>query len=253
MQPLSHGRYTARLATTPADLAAALALRQSRFRTGRGLPQPASDADAFDDACTHILVSNTKGDLVCCFRVLRFASGADIARSYAAQFYDLSPLQTIARPLMELGRFCLHPDHSDPDILRLAWAALTRLVDQGAVTMLFGCSSFDGADPVRHRAALGWLARNHLGPTHLRPAHLRPTVLAPDPVSLTARDAPISPPVLPPLLRSYLAMGGWVSDCAVIDQDLNTLHVFTALDIAAIPPARARALRALAALAHTSS
>ena len=42
-------------------------------------------------------------------------------------------------------------------------------------------------------------------------------------------------------------MGGWVSDHAVIDRDLDTLHVFTGLAIAAIPPHRAAALRALAA------
>ncbi|MFZ8959943.1 MAG: ornithine-acyl-ACP acyltransferase, partial [Paracoccaceae bacterium] len=48
---------------------------------------------------------------------------------------------------------------------------------------------------------------------------------------------------LPPLLRSYLMLGGWVSDHAVIDRDLNTIHVFTGLEIAAVPPARARLLR----------
>jgi len=51
---------------------------------------------------------------------------------------------------------------------------------------------------------------------------------------------------IPPLLRSYLAMGGWVSDHAVIDRQMNTLHVFTGLEIAAIPPNRARLLRTLA-------
>jgi L-ornithine Nalpha-acyltransferase len=51
---------------------------------------------------------------------------------------------------------------------------------------------------------------------------------------------------MPPLLRTYLAMGGWVSDHAVLDRDLDTLHVFTAVEIAAIPPARARALREIA-------
>ena len=52
---------------------------------------------------------------------------------------------------------------------------------------------------------------------------------------------------MPPLLRSYLAMGGWVSDHAVVDRDMNTLHVFTGLEVRAIPPARARALRLVAA------
>jgi hypothetical protein len=41
-------------------------------------------------------------------------------------------------------------------------------------------------------------------------------------------------------------MGGWVSDHAVVDADLDTLHVFTGLEIRAVPPGRARLLRALA-------
>ena len=52
--------------------------------------------------------------------------------------------------------------------------------------------------------------------------------------------------LMPPLLRTYLGMGGWVSDHAVIDRAMNTLHVFTGVEVAAIPPARAKALRAIA-------
>ncbi len=51
---------------------------------------------------------------------------------------------------------------------------------------------------------------------------------------------------MPPLLRSYLLMGGWVSDHAVVDRQMNTLHVFTGLEISAIPAARKRLLRAVA-------
>jgi len=46
-------------------------------------------------------------------------------------------------------------------------------------------------------------------------------------------------------LRTYLGMGGWVSDHAVIDRDLGTLHVFTGVEVAAIPDRRKRALRAM--------
>jgi len=41
-------------------------------------------------------------------------------------------------------------------------------------------------------------------------------------------------------------MGGWVSDHAVVDNDMNTLHVFTGVEIGAIPPARKRLLRQVA-------
>ncbi len=106
--------------------------------------------------------------------------------------------------------------------------------------LLFGCTSFPGADPRPHLPALAYLAHRHLGPEHLRPLRR-----APQAVALSGLPMPDRPPALPPLLRSYLAMGGWVSDHAVLDHDLDTLHVFTALDIAAIPPARARALRSV--------
>ncbi len=56
---------------------------------------------------------------------------------------------------------------------------------------------------------------------------------------------PVAPKNVPPLLRMYLAMGGWVSDHAVIDRGLDTLHVLVAVPVADIPPARLRALTAL--------
>jgi len=52
---------------------------------------------------------------------------------------------------------------------------------------------------------------------------------------------------MPPLLKTYLMMGGWVSDHAVVDAKMGTLHVFTGVEIAAIPASRKRLLRATAA------
>ncbi len=245
MQPLTKGPYSARLAVSEADLSAAFTLRHLCFRAARGQRQSATDADPFDARCQHMLISDTvTGDLVCCYRLMTFANGRATAAGYAAQFYDLTPLADLDAPLIELGRFCLHPDRSDPDILRLAWAALTRLVDAQGTAMLFGCSSFAGADPAAHGAALGHLARHHLAPSDRSPGVrvVEAVALAP-----FAQQTPDHPPALPPLLRTYLGMGGWVSDHAVIDRDLDTLHVFTGLAIAAIPAHRAAALRALAA------
>ena len=59
-------------------------------------------------------------------------------------------------------------------------------------------------------------------------------------------DAKLAMLRMPPLLRTYLLMGGWVSDHAVVDSQMNTLHVFTGLEIAAIPPTRKRLLRSTA-------
>jgi L-ornithine Nalpha-acyltransferase len=182
------------------------------------------------------------GVLACTYRLMPLVSGAELYRSYASQFYDLAGLSDISAPMMEMGRFCVAPDRPvDADLLRVAWGAIARVVDLHGVQMLFGCSSFDGADAGLHHDALAALAR-HVGPDGLRPARKGEVVALPE----GAFDARRALAQTPALLRTYLMMGGWVSDHAVQDHALNTLHVFTALPIANIPTARARALRAVA-------
>ncbi|MFM2390198.1 MAG: hypothetical protein RLZZ437_1753 [Pseudomonadota bacterium] len=248
MLALLKGRYTARLADSAADIRAAKTLRYQCFVAGR----PADcaqgiDEDRFDAQCQHMLVEEAgSGALACTYRLMFLASGAQIQLSYAAQSYDLTVLSALPHPFLELGRFCIAPGRTpDADLLRVAWGAMARLVDQHGIGLLFGCSSFAGADPARHHDALQALARKHLAPAHLRPLrkHAETVDYA---TNLTDFDPKSALAQTPPLLRTYLMMGGWVSDHAVVDPALDTLHVFTGLPIASIPPARARALRALA-------
>lgn len=244
MDPLLHlqkGRYLARIAAGSADLAAAVALRGLCFASPKG----GTDTDQFDNLCTHILVEDAQSDtLVCCFRVLPLATGPDILHSYSAQFYDLTALTQFQGPLLEIGRFCMHPAHHDPDILRVAWGALTQWVDGTGVRLLFGCSSFPGDDAALHAQAFRLLHRKHRAPPHWNPQPKAPEVFRFAP--LTTETVRGGPATLPPLLRTYLMMGGWVSDHAVFDRQLRTMHVFTGVEIATIPPARARLLRAVA-------
>ena len=246
---VGHGRYRARIAACAADVRAAQRLRHLAFVSHGGAPpRPGGlDRDHFDTRCRHVLIEMTgTGALVCCFRLLPLAGGAQIERSYCAKYYDLSRLRNFPAPMLEVGRFCLHPDHHDPDIMRTAWAAITRCVDQARVEMLFGCSSFRGTDVDPYRDVFAALRARHLAPGKWRPGVRSPEVFRFSELSKGGHDARAATAAMPPLLRSYLAMGGWVSDHAVLDRALNTLHVFTGLEVRAIPPARARRLRALA-------
>ncbi|UOA31800.1 hypothetical protein DSM110093_01574 [Sulfitobacter sp. DSM 110093] len=240
MTQASPGRYLTREALSPADITRAQVLRARCFQTGI---QP--DIDAFDAGARHFLVEDrASGTLVCCFRLTLFR-GATLAHSYAAQFYDLSNLERVDDALLELGRFCVHPDWQDPDIQRLAWGRLALEVDHNEAALLFGCSSFTGTDPTVYRDAFARMNEQHLAPAKWRPG-LKADQFYPFTRDTQTADSRRARQQTPPLLRSYLAMGGWVSDHAVIDQQMNTLHVFTGLEIAAIPPNRARLLRALA-------
>ncbi|AUM74345.1 ornithine-acyl-ACP acyltransferase [Paracoccus jeotgali] len=250
---LSKGRYIVREAADAQDLLAAQRLRWLGFvgqRQGvRDLDAgPAGvDADDHDAACRHVLIlDRASAQPVATFRFLHLDSATEIERSYSARFYDLARLHDFAGPVVEMGRFCVHPGHSHPDILRMAWGWMTRHVDAHGVRLLFGCSSFAGTGTQDHADSFALLRARHLAPRRWLPRVKAPQVFR---FGRAGREDPADPrramAGLPPLLRSYLAMGGWVSDHAVVDRSLDTLHVFTGLEIAAIPPARQRLLRAV--------
>ena len=227
------GRYGVKLAETPAEVKQCQRLRHLCFHKAPGV-----DDEEIDRHCTHIMVAGPDGLVATC-RVLYIEQ--DFHISYAAQRYDIEELSGFG-PFLELGRFCVLPDVLDGDILRLIWGGLAKIVDDRGIKMLFGCASFPGADPQDHAAALGLLSRRFQAPAEFRVGRRA------EAVSLSDFEAAEGNALeqLPPLLRTYLTMGGWVSDHAVIDHDLDTIHVFCALEIDKIPPARARALRSIA-------
>lgn len=236
-------RYRSRLVTAGPAIAAAQRLRHRAFHGRDGL-----DQDPFDSACTHLLIEDRTNDaLVGTLRFQVFDTGAGVRNGYSAQFYDLERLSTYQGLVLELGRVCRGPDTRDPDILRLALAVLGRVVVKRGVSLVIGCSSFAGVDPAPYTSAFRTLLAAHQAPDHVRPGAKAPQRVRFADLSNPASGKPDAPQAgLPPLLRAYVRMGGWVSDHAVVDAQMGTLHVFTGLDIAAIPPRRARSLWALA-------
>lgn len=239
MKPLVKGKYTARPAEGDADMQAVLALRLLCFGAAGGA------ADRFDTTAQQIVVCEEETNRIVAGFRMSVLTPTQLQDSYAAQFYDLTALQNIEGPLLELGRFCIHPEYTDPDILRLAWAALTAHVDRRGVKMLFGCSSFQGTDPAPYLDAFALLKARHLAPPQWRPLVKAAEVFPYAAQLQQSPDLARATATLPSLLRTYLMMGGWVSDHAVVDPVMDTLHVFTAVEIDAIPPARKRLLRAL--------
>jgi putative hemolysin len=239
VEPIRKGKLIARLAGGRADMARVMAFRSTAFPRVSGREEDAQDA-----LSAHVVVEG-EGGMLAYFRVMLFGWGAGLAQGYAARFYDVGPLSGYAKPIAEMGRFCVAPGGVHPDVLRLAWGAMTRIVDEGQAGLLVGCTSFRGADWTRHRAGLALLAAEFVGPANHLPGRKAEEVVA------LAEAGPVGDrraalAGLPPLLRTYLGMGGWVSDHAVVDRELDTLHVFTCVEVERIPAARAASLRAVA-------
>jgi L-ornithine Nalpha-acyltransferase len=231
-------RYRSHLAQTAADRDAVAALRHAAFFGGSGL-----DCDIWDDISDHVMITDVEtGALACTFRIAHLTDQGGVDRSYTGQRYDLTGFYGCN--VLELGRFCTARGELDSDVLRLAWAQLTAVVAAKGVQTVIGCSSFKGADPAAHAQAFQLLFDRHMGPEDRRPSPKSTETVALDTqASVCTKQATRS---LPELLRSYLRMGGWVGDHAVIDREVDTMHVFTALDVAQIPAGRLRTLHQLA-------
>jgi L-ornithine Nalpha-acyltransferase len=239
VEPIRKGKLIARLALGPRDMDRVMAFRREAFPRMAG-----EEEDAQDALSAHVLVEGEAG-MLAYFRVMLFGWGAGLAQGYAARFYDVGPLAGYARPVAEMGRFCVRPGGVHPDVLRLAWGAMTRIVDEGQAGLLVGCSSFRGAAWETHRAGLSLLAAEFVGPVDHRPGRKAAEVVDLR-LAGPVEDRRASLAGLPPLLRTYLGMGGWVSDHGVVDRELDTLHVFTCVEVDRVPPARAASLRAVA-------
>ncbi|MCC5968363.1 MAG: GNAT family N-acetyltransferase [Pararhodobacter sp.] len=238
--PVRQGDWLVR-AAGPGERASLAALRGLAFRGG------GRDGDAFDARCLHLWVEKRSARHIGPLATARLQihPPGDVGHGYAAQYFDLRALAAAPGAALELGRLCVHPDHATPQALRMIWAGVTRVADRAGAARLIGCTSFTGTEPSEFEAALNLLAARHLGPAPLRPA-----AVASETINFAAR--PAAPPgpearnQMPPLLRGYLSLGGWVGGQLVIDRDLGTCHVFTCVEIATMPEPRKKLLRALA-------
>ena len=230
------GRYRARLASSKKDVSAAQALRYQCFNLSN---EGKLDIDDFDTICQHVLIENLETEkLVCCYRILSFENGKNISRSYSSQFYDLKVIESYPEPMIEVGRFCIDPEDNDQSVVLTAWAALAKIVDQNQTGLLFGCSSFEGIEKEKYLDSFALLRDRYVAPYHLRPKIKAAQIFCYSKDLIFTVDKKKALSNMPPLLKTYLSMGAWVSDHAVVDFNMKTLHLFTGMEISKIPKRR---------------
>ena len=238
------GRYRARYASSQIDVLAAQSLRYQCFNLSN---KDELDVDDFDALCQHVLIENLETEkLICCYRILKFDSGKNISSSYSSQFYDLKVIENFTEPMIEVGRFCIDPEVNDPSVVLTAWAALAQIVDHNQTQFLFGCSSFEGIEKEKYFDSFALLRDRYMAPDHWRPKIKAAQVFCYSKDLIYKVDKKKALLNMPPLLKTYLSMGAWVSDHAVVDLNMKTLHLFTGMEISKIPKSRKKFLLNLA-------
>jgi putative hemolysin len=237
------GRYTVRLAESDEDVAAAQRLRYRVFVEEKGArPSPADAAerrerDRFDPWCDHLLLIDNESDhpeiergVVGVYRLLRSSRARAGIGFYGAGEYDLGVVENHPRETLELGRSCVDARHRGGAGMHLMWAGLGQYVGEHDIAIMFGVASFHGTDPVPIAQALSYLHHRHLAPPDLRvtarPDHaVRMDMLPPEAV-----DEQEAMRQMPPLIKAYIRLGGFVGEGAWIDHDFNTVDVCLLMD-----------------------
>ncbi len=233
---LRAGNLGVRLAATPGELDAALALRYRVFYEEMGAQADAvavaarRDSDEFDALADHLLViDHDRGEgaagVVGTYRLIREEAAAKIGRFYSQAEYDISALQSFPGRKLELGRSCTDVAYRSRAVLQLLWRGIAAYVFHHGIDIMFGCASLSGTDPDAVALELTYLATHHLAPEAIRPRALPERYVEMrrcDPAALDARQALLR---LPPLVKGYLRLGGFVGDGAVIDHQFNTTDI----------------------------
>lgn len=196
------------------------------------------ERDAFDANADHLLLmdeARARDDQVIGVYRLMTAQMADQAgQFYCEDEYDLTLLRNSGKPVLELGRSCLHPDYRGGAGMLHMWAALAEYVATRKIEILFGVASFHGTDVRALAAPLSLLHHRHLAPDALRVTAKGPTAFPMNLQSVDTLDRVAAVRQIPALIKAYLRLGGTVGEGAFVDHAFNTVDICLILQSDAI-------------------
>ncbi len=233
---LRSGNLGVRLAVDAAEVDAVQALRYRVFYQEMGAHADAAtrashrDRDAFDDVADHLLVvDHDRGEgaasVVGTYRLTRRPGAAKLGRWYSAAEYDISRLVAFEGEVLELGRSCVDDAYRTRGTLQLLWGGIAAYVFKHRIALMFGCASLPGTDLDALADQLTYLHANHLAPEEIRPRAVADRFVEmrrKDPALVNVKQTLVA---LPPLVKGYLRLGGFVGDGAVLDPQFNTTDV----------------------------
>lgn len=233
---LRNGSLEVRLSRSTADIEAAQALRYRVFYDemhAKPTPEMAAarrDFDSFDSVADHLMViDHALGDgpesVVGTYRLIRRAAAQAHGGFYTADEYDIAKIVAWPGPILELGRSCTDSRYRNRPTMQLLWKGIAAYVFHHDIELMFGCASLPGNDVDALAQSLSYLHHHHLAPPELRPVALPDRYTDMNRLPAEQIDAKRVLAGLPPLIKGYLRLGGYVGDGAVIDPQFNTTDV----------------------------
>lgn len=188
------------------------------------------DRDVYDAVADHLLVVDHAigpghEGVVGTYRLILRAAADRVGQFYSASEYDTTPMENYPGHVLELGRSCVDPVYRNRAVMQLLWRGIAAYIHRHKIDLMFGCASLPGTDLDALAVDLTYLYYNHLAPPALRLRALPDSYVdmrRVDPATIDPRRALNA---LPPLIKGYLRLGGFIGDGAVIDGQFNTTDV----------------------------
>lgn len=230
------GALGVRLARGQAEIDAVQALRYRVFYQEMGArPDEATtvaerDRDAYDTVADHLLViDHSLGEgldnVVGTYRLIQRDGAKRLGQFYSADEYDISRIEANPGLILELGRSCVASFYRNRSVMQLLWRGIAAYVFHHRIELMFGCASLPGIEPDALATELTYLWYNHLAPANIRPRALPHRYIEMRRLDRDQVDPRAALSRLPPLIKGYLRLGGFVGDGAVIDAQFNTTDV----------------------------
>lgn len=196
------------------------------------------ERDRFDPYFDHLVLCDDRlpqgQHVVGVYRLMRTDQAASAGQFYSEDEYDLSLLRQSGRPLLELGRSCLHRAYRGGTAMMHLWQGLASYVEEHGIEILFGVASFHGTRIEPLAAPLSLLHHRHLAPPDLRVRALDTHFQTMDLMPEAEIDRTAAMRAVPSLIKAYLRLGGTVGEGAFVDHPFNTTDVCLVMDTAQI-------------------
>lgn len=205
------------------------------FEEMGGIPSPEvaeqkRDFDEFDEFCDHLIVLDNSAEepvVVGTYRILRDSVAKKAGRFYSGGEFDISKIISGNYNVMEVGRSCVDTDLRNKPIIQLLWRGIAIYIKYYKIDILFGCASFSGLDVEPIKEQLSYLYHNHLAPEEIRAKAWDNLYINMNWHKREELDNRRILADLPPLIKGYLRLGGFIGDGAVPDPVCSTIDVFT--------------------------
>ncbi len=233
----SAGALEVRLARDEAEILASQRLRYRVFyeeMAAHPTPETARarrDSDGFDPLCDHLLVvDRTAGPdperyVVGSYRLIRREAARRHGGFYTAGEFDIAKIEALPGEILELGRSCVAREHRNRPTMQLMWLGISAYVFHYDIEIMFGCASLAGTDVDAVAGQLSYLHHYHRAPDTFCPVALPGRYVEMNRLAKDAIDPRRMLASLPPLIKGYLRLGGFVGEGAVVDEQFNTIDV----------------------------